>query len=172
MRRAVVLAMLAAVLGGCGYHLVGTASFLPPELDMLYVERFANNTTWVDVDQRLLESVTQEWLRRRRFVIVDTPEEAELVLGGTVNAVMIIPVTFDDSGRATEYQMSISTRVQLKDVRGEEPELLWEDPGFTRRTSYEVDVSAVDYFDRQIEAMDELSVEYARALVSAVLEGF
>jgi hypothetical protein len=35
-----------------------------------------------------------------------------------------------------------------------------------------VDPRAVDYFDRQVEAMDELSEEYARALVSAVLEGF
>jgi hypothetical protein len=57
-------------------------------------------------------------------------------------------------------------------VRDAEPALLWEDRAFSRRTSYAVDPRAVDYFDRQIEAMDELSVEYAQALVSGVLEGF
>jgi hypothetical protein len=62
--------------------------------------------------------------------------------------------------------------VKLLDVRADEPLLLWEDRAFSRRTSYAVDPSAVDYFDRQIEAMDEISEEYARALVSAVLEGF
>ncbi len=172
MWRAALALLAAAALAGCGYHLVGTSSFLPPELDTLYVERFANNTSWVDVDQRLLEAVTREWLRRRRFVIVDDPDDAKLVLSGTVNAVMISPVTFDDRGRATTFQMVVNTRIQLKDVREEEPKLLWEDPGFSRRTSYEVDVTAVDYFDRQMQALEELSVEYARALVSAVLEGF
>jgi len=64
------------------------------------------------------------------------------------------------------------TEVRLEDVRGDEPVLLWEDKAFSRRTSYAVSEDAVDYFDRQREAMDELSREYSRALVSAVLEGF
>ena len=81
-------------------------------------------------------------------------------------------ITFDEQGRATEYQMTLMVAVELMDVRGDEPAVLWEDKGFSRRTSYEVDVSAVDYFDRQIEAMEELSEEFARALVTAVLEGF
>ena len=54
----------------------------------------------------------------------------------------------------------------------DEPVLLWENKAFSRRTSYVVDEDAVDYFDRQREAMNELSTEYSRALVSAVLEGF
>ena len=68
--------------------------------------------------------------------------------------------------------MTLSSNGQLVDVQGEEAEALWADAAFSRRTSYEVDVIAVNYFDRQAEAMDELSAEYSRALVSAVLEGF
>ncbi len=50
--------------------------------------------------------------------------------------------------------------------------MLWQDKGFSRRTSYTVDVNAVNYFDRQIESMDEVSDLLARDLVTAVLEGF
>lgn len=172
MRRTLLAACLLATAAGCGYHLVGTSDYLPEELTELYVARFENRTSWSDIDQRLSEAITAEWVRRRRFNLVESRKDAQVVLEGTIQAVVITPVTFDNNGRATEYQMSLSAHVKLVDVRGEEDELLWEDRAFSRRTSYEVDVRAVNYFDRQTEAMDELSQDFAPALVSAVLEGF
>ncbi len=157
---------------GCGYHLVGATSSLPDDLQILYVEPFKNQTSWSDIDQRLAEAISQEWVRRRRFQLVNSADGADIVLKGTISSVIIAPVTFDDSGRATEYQMTLRSSVQLVDVRGEKPEPLWEDRAFSRRTSYDVDVSAVDYFDRQVEAMNGLSRDFARGLVSAVMEGF
>lgn len=168
----VVVTLVAVVLAGCGYHLVGTTSFLPDEVRDLHVRPFTNQTNWADVDQRIAESLNQEWVRRRRFQLVNEEADAQVVLGGTITSVNIAPVTFDERGRATEYQMTLRAEVYLDDVRGDEPERLWEDKAFQRRTSYTVDVSAVDYFDRQVEAMDILSREFARALVSAMLEGF
>lgn len=167
-----VLAVVLLLVVGCGYHLVGTTSFLPDDLQVLYVERFENLSSWTDVDQRLSEAVTQEWVRRRRFTLATEPDEADVALKGVIARVSVAPVTFDDAGRATEYQMTLQVAVELVDVRGEKPVVLWRDRAFSRRTSYEVDVSAVDYFDRQVEAMDSLSRDFARALVSAVLEGF
>jgi hypothetical protein len=170
-RRSLVLAA-ALVATACGYHLVGTTSSLPPELETMYVATFENKTQWADMDQRLTEAVTQEWVRRRRFQLSDSPEGVDLYLRGVISSLSVSPVTFDEQGRATEYQMTLTVQVQLEDVRGDEAEILWQDRAFSRRTSYQVDVSAVDYFDRQIESMDEVSKELARALVTAVLEGF
>ncbi len=171
VHRVVPLILLIA-LTGCGYHLVGTSSYLAPEIENLHVELFANQTARADMDQRVAEALNLEWVRRGRFELVDSPAEADVVLSGTMTRLMTIPVSFDEDGRATEYQMTLTTDVHLDDVRGEEPKLLWQDKAFSRRTSYVVDQDAVDYFDRQREAMDELSREYSRALVSAVLEGF
>ncbi len=170
--RALGLCGLVVLATACGYHLVGTTSFLPPELEILYVERFENQSSWTDVDQRLSEAVTQEWVRRRRFTLATAPEDAQVALKGVINRVTVAPVTFDDAGRATKYQMTLQAAVELVDVRADKPVVLWRDRAFSRRTSYEVDVSAVDYFDRQVEALDSLSRDFAQALVSAVLEGF
>jgi outer membrane lipopolysaccharide assembly protein LptE/RlpB len=167
-----VAALMLVGAVGCGYHLVGTSSYLPEELELLYVEPFTNQTRWAVIDQRLSEAITQEWVRRRRFQLVESAAEAQLVLKGVITSIRVSPVRFDQQGRATEYQMAMYVAVQLLDVRGDEPALLWEDRGFSRQTSYDVDVSAVNYFDRQVEAMEELSAEFARALVTAVLEGF
>jgi len=170
--RRLFLIPLLLVLSGCGYHLVGTATYLPPEIQSLHVEFFENQTSRGDMDQRVAEALNLEWVRRGRFQLVDRAEDADIVLGGTMTGLSVVPVSFDESGRATEYQMTLLTEVWLNDVRGEDPVLLWENKSFSRRTSYAVDEDAVDYFDRQRAAMDELSTDYARALVSAVLEGF
>ncbi len=172
MRRLAVTLLLLPAAAGCGYHLVGTTSFLPEEIRRLHVETLANQTTWADVDQRIAESLNQEWVRRRRFELVNDRADAQVVLGGTITSVTVAPVTFDERGRATEYQMTLRASVHLDDIRGDEPERLWEDQAFSRRTSYTVDVSAVDYFDRQVEAMEILADDFARALTSAMLEGF
>jgi outer membrane lipopolysaccharide assembly protein LptE/RlpB len=182
MPRVLVALLLLAELSGCGYHLVGTTSFLPGNIETLHVENFVNQTKWVDMDQRLMEALTLEWVRRRRLRLVDTPGQADVVLSGTIQRLAVIPVSYDDQGRANEYQMSLQAmvqlkdvradEVQLKDVRADEAEILWEDKAFSRRTSYAVDPVAVNYFDRQNIAMTELSSDFASALVTAVLEGF
>jgi outer membrane lipopolysaccharide assembly protein LptE/RlpB len=172
MRSMLVVLLLVVELSSCGYHLVGTTSFLPQEIETIHVENFVNQTKWVDMDQRLMEALTLEWVRRRRLRLVDSPQQADVVLSGTIQQLAVVPVSYDEQGRANEYQMSLQATVQLKDVRGDEPQVLWEDKAFSRRTSYAVDPVAVNYFDRQNIAMTELSADFASALVTAVLEGF
>jgi len=172
MRRALLALPALLLFAGCGYHLVGTASTLPPDLKTLHVEVFKNSTGWADVDQRLSESLTAEWVRRRRYVLVDDPKDADIVLRGRILSVRSTPVTVDSHGRATEYQMTLTVSAELLDVRGKKPKKLWADKGFSRRTSYPVDIDAVDYFDRQTQAIEDVSRELARDLVTAVLEGF
>lgn len=168
----VAVLVLMLPLAGCGYHLVGTTSFLPEDIENLYVETFQNQTQWVDMNQRLLEAMTLEWVRRGRLRLVDSPAKADVVLSGVIQRLAVIPVSYDDQGRANEYQMSLQAVVQLKDIRGDDPVVLWEDKAFSRRTSYQVDPNSVNYFDRQDLAMTELSREFSSALVTAVLEGF
>lgn len=171
-RTILVVIALGSTVAGCGYHLVGTASTLPEEVQTLYLARFQNQTDWADMDQRLIEALSLEWVRRRRLTLVDQKAGADLALEGVILRVNTVPVSFDENGRATDYQLTLTTSVQLFDIRGDEPTLMWEDLAFSRRTSYLVDPSAEDYFDRQFLAMDRLAGEYSSALVSAVLEGF
>jgi len=164
------LCLLAAA--GCGYHLVGATSTLPARLQKLYVAPFANQTSRAEVDQRLTEQVSQEWVRRGRFQLVSSSDQADAVLSGTVVAVNVNPVQFDQVGRATQYQLTVIADIQLVDRTGEKPVVLWHDKGFSLSQPYQVDVNTTDYFDREVEAMDLLATNFARNLVVTILEGF
>jgi outer membrane lipopolysaccharide assembly protein LptE/RlpB len=168
-----LLAGTAALLAfGCGYHLVGLSSNLPPKLKTLYVAPFVNQTARSEVDQRLTEQISQEWVRRGRFELMSNAEKADAVLTGTVKSAVVNPVQFDPQGRATQYQLTLTIDVQLVDRTGEKPLVLWRDERFSRNTAYPVDPLAKDYFDREVEALDTLSRTMARDLVTTILEGF
>lgn len=158
---------------GCGYHLVGTSSSaLPPHLKSLFVAPFVNQTVRAELDQRLTEEVTQEWVRRGRFQLVSSAEQADAVVSGTIVSASTAPVRFDEQGRVTQYQLTVAADVQIVDRTVEPPRTLWRDKRFSRTVSYEVDASALDYFDREIEAMERAARDFARGLVVTILEGF
>lgn len=164
---------LGALLSlGCGYHLVGATSTLPPRLQKLYIAPFVNQTGRAEVDQRLNEQISEEWVRRGRFQLVSATEQADAVLSGTVVAVNVSPVQFDSVGRATQYQLTVVADIQLVDRTGEKPVVLWHDKTFSLSQPYQVDVNTTDYFDREVEALDVLATNFARNLVVTILEGF
>ena len=169
--RALLLAGLL-VIGGCGYTLVGTSSKLPPKLQKLYIAPFVNQTTRAELDQRLTEEVTKEWVRRGRFQLVSGAESADAVMSGTIINAVVVPVQFDQEGRATQYQLTVMADVQLVDRTGEKPVILWRDPRFQRASPYAVNVNATNYFDQEVQAIEQLSRDFARALVVTILEGF
>jgi outer membrane lipopolysaccharide assembly protein LptE/RlpB len=170
-----LLVIGAAALGaGCGYRLVGASGpgAIPAKLQKLHVVPFVNKTSRSELDQRLTEQVNQEWVRRGRFQLVSSPEQADAVLSGTITSFAVSPVRFDQQGRATEYQMSVAAAVKLVDRTGPKPVTLWHDDSFTRVESYDVDPSLTNYFDREVQTMDLLAADFARGLVVTILEGF
>jgi outer membrane lipopolysaccharide assembly protein LptE/RlpB len=164
--------LLLTAAAGCGYHLVGESSTLPPKLQKLYVAPFVNQTGRAELDQRLTEQVTQEWVRRGRFQLVPSPDQADAVLSGTITAAGSTPVQFDTLGRATEYQLTVTADVQFVDRTGAKPVVLWHEARFSRSVSYPVSVSVATYFDQETQAMDRVALDFARGLVVAILEGF
>jgi hypothetical protein len=141
-------------------------------LQKLHIVPFVNQTTRAELGQRLTEEITQEWVRRGRFQLVPNPDQADAVLSATITAAIVAPVRFNEQGRATEYQLSVAADVKFVDRTGEKPVLLWRDQKFTRVLSYEVDASLTNYFDREVQAIEQLSREFARGLVVTILEGF
>ena len=171
---ATALILAGAALAGCGYRLVGTgdAGAVPKHLRTLHVTPFVNQTTRAELDQRLTEEVSQEWVRRGRFQLVSNAEQADAVMTGTVVTANVSPVRFDSQGRATEYQLSVAADVTFVDRTGEKPVVLWRDQRFTRVISYEVDPSLTNYFDREVQSIERLARDFSRGLVVTFLEGF
>ena len=64
-RRVPVVAVLAASLSGCGYHVAGHSSELPKTIHVIAVPAMENKTTSYRIEQKLTAATIHDsWLRR------------------------------------------------------------------------------------------------------------
>ncbi len=157
-------------LSGCGYALVGRGSTLPPEVRKVYLKPLVNATPRSQVDQILTRAVASELVTRHRFEVLSVAEGADATLSGTVTSFGLNPVTFDSDGRATEYEIAIVVKVELKQLSPEK--ILYANDGYLFRSSYEVKPSELGYLDRETPAIESTARDFAETLVTDLLEGF
>jgi outer membrane lipopolysaccharide assembly protein LptE/RlpB len=174
MRRfaAVVLTLLPVLFtGGCGYHTVGHAAQLPPDVRTIAVPAFKNETLTYHIEQMLTASVVREFTTRTRYHIVnEAGEDADATLRGTVLSTTASPLTYDTAtGRAASVLVVVSMRVALVDRNGK---VLYQNPAYLFREQYEVSQDLASFFEEDSPAFRRLSQDFARTLVSNVLEGF
>lgn len=168
--RGAALLAVAALLGGCGYGLVGRTSSLPEDIENVYVEPLGNSTTRSQVDLLLTQAIGNEFVKRRRFNLVSERRSADAVLTGTVTGFSERPVTFGNEGRGSEYEIQITADMSFTRPGADEP--IWIRNGYLFRETYEIDVSAANYFDRSDQAIEEVAEKFAEVIVIDLLEGF
>ena len=68
MRRLVLLVLAAplAALAGCGYHTLGAATHLPPDVHTLSVPLFASKTDAYHTETVMTDAVIREFMARTR----------------------------------------------------------------------------------------------------------
>jgi outer membrane lipopolysaccharide assembly protein LptE/RlpB len=172
MRFAFCLAAIALCgsFGACGYHTARHANLLPSDLRTIAIPAFVNQTQTYKIEQTLTSSVVQEFGTRTNYHISQDPKSADATLHGIVLSTYTTPLTYDTkTGRASSVLVIVSMSVSLKDRQGR---VLYENPSYTFREQYQVSQELSSFFEEDSPAFQRLSRDFARTLVSNVLEAF
>jgi hypothetical protein len=138
---------------------------------MIAVPAFANATPRYKIAERVTTAVTREFISRTRYKIVADPADADAVLSGSVVNFFAYPTTFDpQTGRAAGVQVIVFLAITLRDRASNA--LLFDRPNMVFRQTYEISVNPSAYFDESDVALERMSRDVARTIVSAVLENF
>lgn len=172
-----LVAVCALFVSGCGYALAGTGSFLPDYIKVIGVPTFINRTTVFNLETQLTQKVRSELIGRGRYQILPDPTGVDALLVGEVSSVTITPVSFAGNNLASRYNITMAARVELRDLR--DNKVLWENPGLLFRQEYEAQgqtgtgqLDPAAFFSQDLNAMDRISTDFARTIVSAILEAF
>jgi outer membrane lipopolysaccharide assembly protein LptE/RlpB len=161
----------AVLLAGCGYHVAGKADLVPKDIRTVAVPPFGNTTTRYKLTDQLASAMARELLARGRFRVVNEPGEADAVLSGSLISYLPFPAVFDArTGRSSGVQFFATLSVTLTDRRT--GKVLYQNPALQVRERYEISVQPELYFDESDAALERVSRQVARRVVSAVLEGF
>ena len=171
----VFLLLAAAAQTGCGYSLAGRGSFLPAYVKRIGIPLFTNSTTVFDLDRKVTDKVRAEFIGRGKWTIVPDATGVDALVTGTITGVTLTPVAFNQQQQATRYALAMTGSVEFKDLQSNK--VIWTNPSMSYREEFDVPASSntldtTTYFGQDANALDRLSNEFARAVVSAILEAF
>ena len=155
----------------CGYHVAGKAVRIPPDVSTISVPIFANQTKTYRIEQIITNDVVHELSSRSHYHVVSSPgDDVDATLKGTVLTSEVAPSTYDSqTGRATTALVTVTASVKLLDRHGK---VLFENDNYTFRDQYELSADPASFFEEDSMAVRRLSADFARTLVSNVLEAF
>jgi Lipopolysaccharide-assembly len=178
MKRRRFLGVLAAsmVTTSCGYALAGRGSFLPAYIRVLGIPMFGNATPFQTVEQVFTQKVRLEFQSSRRYTVVPTDEGADGIVRGEITSISVTPVSLTDAQLASRLRVTVVVKISFEDVKTQK--ILWENPSLSFSDEYELanpgtaggDVAA--FIGNERLALDRLSDDFARTVVSAILEAF
>jgi Lipopolysaccharide-assembly len=171
---AVVLALTVAG-SGCGYSLAGRGSYLPAYIKTIGVPLFVNNTSVFEIERRVTEDVRAELIGRGRYTVETNRTGVDAVLVGEILSIGIAPAAVNQQQQATRYAVTLVAKVEFRDLKTDKP--LWANPAMVFSEQFDVTTAttAIDpnaFLGQNVNALQRLSSEFARAVVSAILESF
>jgi hypothetical protein len=167
---AIIPLACALLLSGCGYQAGGKASMLPKDVHTIAIAPFTNASIEFRLSNYLAASVSREFISRTRYRLVPDITKADVILYGSVANVIKGGTLYDNTtGRTTAGQVSIWIQYKLMDHAGK---VLIDKPSMEFHQPYEISVNPAQYFDESDAAMQRLSVDVAKSIVSSILEQF
>jgi len=168
-----VLALLAimAMALGCGYHTAGHAVRLPESMRSIAIPGFTNQTQTYRIEQILTRDVVREFIGRTHYQVLNSSSDsADATLKGVVVSTLAAPLTYDaQTGRASSAIITVTMKVSLVDRGGR---VLFENQNYTFREQYQVSREIASFFEEETPALQRMSRDFARTLVSDILEGY
>lgn len=166
--------VLAVATAACGYALSGRANALPAHIVRIGVPTFTNLSDTPELDRILSEAVRLEFQSKRRYTVVTDSTGVDGLLTVSLRPVGINVAAFTDTRQAQRYLITVTANIEFKDVRNNK--VIWSNPSFQVSEDYELPTGATATpaaaFSQDQNALTRLSKNFARTLVSSILEAF
>jgi len=165
------LGLLTLFLAGCGYHVAGHGDLMPKTIKTVAVMPFGDATLRYKLARTLPTDITRELISRTKYQLINDASQADAVITGNLINYFASPTIIDPTtSRATTVQAIAIIQVSMTErATGK---VLFTRSGMEIRQRYEVAGDPKQYFDESGTALERVSKDVARTVVSAILEGF
>ena len=166
---------LALMSASCGYALTGRGSFLPASIRVVGVPQFTNATPYYEIEQMFTEKVRAELIGRGRYQVLPQDTGVDAVLRGAIQTMTVAPANFNQDQQVTRYVVAIGMKIEFVDLK--DNRTLWANDALVFREEYDLppDFQAGNpqaFFGQAANALERVTTDCARTVVSAILEAF
>ncbi|MEW6734014.1 MAG: LptE family protein [Acidobacteriota bacterium] len=174
MKRLVLTLLLVSLgfgFGPCGYQRAGKGQGLPDHIHTISVQTFRNDSLRYRVEQKFTAAVINELLHRtNRFKLASDPAQADATITGNIRNFGFRHVLLDNNGRTRVFEITITTSVLVRDQTSNK--VLFDNPRIVFRGEYELSDDPRSFFNEEDPAVERLARDFAKSMLSTVMEGF
>jgi hypothetical protein len=171
-----LIVCVALASSACGYALLGRGmSGVDSSIKRIGVPQFKDHTGRAGLDQKITAQVIEELTKRGHFTVVQDAEGVDAVVEGEILNYSETPVGFnqgaetDARGQASRYEVRLVAKVRYAKVGAAEP--IWSNDNFSVSDNFDPGSDSGGLVDSD-QALERLSVSFARQLVADMLEAF
>jgi outer membrane lipopolysaccharide assembly protein LptE/RlpB len=157
------------VFTGCGYHSLGAATHLPPDVHTLAIPQFATRSEAYHTDTAMTQAVIREFAARTRLHVTPSGSgDSDAVLHGTILEQTVTPLTYNtNTQQSSSFLITLVVAVTLSSHDGR---VLYQNKNYVFRQQYQSTTDLATFIDESPAAEERLSRDFARALVADVIE--
>lgn len=167
--------LLSAAVSGCGYALAGRGSSLPSYIRTIGVPAFTNKTTVFEMERILTTAVRDELIGRGSYKVVPEREGVDGLLTGEITTATLAPTGFTEERQASRYVLTITAAIEFRDMKTNK--VIWENRAMAFTEEYEATsdaptTDAAAFFGQETNAVERVSRNFAKSVVSSIMEAF
>ena len=168
LHRFFCILVFVSIFSGCGYHLVGYGSALPPHIRTIAISLFKNSSPEPNIHHEATAAIRQKFITDGRLKVVGTTK-ADLIISGTLTDYQLRAVSLSGKDVAEEYIVRLGIQVEAYD-RVKKNTFL--DQKFTTQWDYRATSGVVDSESARVVALKEAYDDLGGRLVSIIIEQF
>lgn len=164
--------LCTSLLTGCGYHVAGASTHVPPGVRTLAVPIFRTRAQQYHTETAFTAAVIHELNIRTRYRIVNTDEAnaSDAILQGTILSESVAPLTYDSSSGATSsYLITVQAKIVLT---GSDGKVLYTNDKFLFRDQFQSTQDLSAFIQEDSPAVQRLARNFAQAMVSDLMNSF
>ncbi len=149
----IVLILVIALVWGCGYHVVGKETHLPPGVTSVAIPTFVNRTYEPGIEVPFTQAFLNDFIRDQRVRVLDK-SVADSVLEGTIHSFGIWTVAYDVGGFVSEYRTSVVLDLTLKKRDGE---TIWKEANLSENRWFRSSSNVLDNETSKFQAIRDIA---------------
>ena len=156
-------------INGCGYRFTPGGEYIDKSIQTVFVDNFSNKTSEANVENTFRSAFIDQFIKGRRFKLVDGRETADAVFRGNIINLMATPLSYNKNNLTAEERVTATIELILEEQGTKK--VLWTDKNFSSYEEYPfTDVSTKEQNRKQ--ALIKLANDSAEREYRLIMSGF
>ena len=169
LRKIMIILLTFLPISGCGYHFSPGGEYIDKEIRTVFVDNFPNRTSEANVEITFRTAFIDQFVTGGRFKIVDSREKADALFKGSIDKLIVSPISYQASNLAAEERVTVTMDL-LFEEKGTQ-KIIWTYKNYSGYRDYRVTDVNLKETNRK-DALTRLSVDTAERAYRLMMSGF